>query len=561
MLRYIASRISIVAAAALFALPIANHLAAQESAKAFFKVDIDVQKLLANKALGKMAAQFPLQEIEPELAASGLSLSDFKRIRFASTPSVADFAVFMMEQNAQYSDKMDELGFFKEFDNDNYDEDEEEKRWAELEKFQQKQLEEVQKQRPEFFMQFEFASAEAAKNFMANGFPPDMPEETLNGKTIKRTPAGKMLGIYHDGNTKLTVGSDKYLFGDTTLSGTSSIESYFTKNSDRAVRVAVDLDAVRPQIAKIKSQGEVPIMVFGIVDAIKNAAVAVDLDNNEMANLVVNTDEESNAELIASQINGALRMVKMQAAQAVNSMFNEDSKEAKTMIDFFNSLNCDVDGAAATMSITKPEGFDAIATVAMEKAREAAKRMEKMNNFRQIAIGIHNYYDVFDRCPFPETEGGDTSKDLSWRVSVLQFSDGYATYDKFNVDQAWNSATNLPLSKQAPGVFGMGEKGANTNACWIKASDKPVKFQNIIDGTSNTIMLMENPKKVTWSKPGDLSMDDAVNLVKNLKDGEELIVVFYDASTSTVTNKADIDNFKAMLTLNGGEIVDRSKLK
>ena len=113
MLRYIASRISIIIAAAEFALPTVSHLAAQESAKAFFKVDIDVQKLLANKALGKMAAQVPMREIAPELDASGLSLSDFKRITLAGTSSVADFAVFMMEQNAQYSEKMDELGFFQ----------------------------------------------------------------------------------------------------------------------------------------------------------------------------------------------------------------------------------------------------------------------------------------------------------------------------------------------------------------------------------------------------------------------------------------------------------------
>ena len=370
-----------------------------------------------------------------------------------------------------------------------------------------------------------------------------------------------MLGVYHDGNTRLIVGSDKYLLGDTKLAGTSSIESYFSKYSGRAVRVAVDLDAVRPQIAKIKAKGEIPLMVFGIVDAIKSAAVAVDLDNSEMANLVINTDEEGNAELIASQINGALRMVKMQAAQGVNAMFNEGSKEADTMTDFFNGLNCEVNGAAATMSIVKPEGFDEIAAIAAEKANELAKRAEKMNNFRQIGIAVHNYYDAFDRCPFPETDGGDTSKDLSWRVSVLQFSDGYWTYEKFALGEAWNSATNRPLSETAPDVFGMGDKGGGTNICWIKASDKTVKFDNITDGLSNTIMLMENPNKVTWSKPGDLSTDDAVNLVKNLKDGEELVVVFYDCSTSSVTNKADIDNFKAMLTLNGGEIVDRSKLK
>ena len=90
---------------------------------------------------------------------------------------------------------------------------------------------------------------------------------------------------------------------------------------------------------------------------------------------------------------------------------------------------------------------------------------------------------------------------------------------------------------------------------------KHFKTTSIRDGSANTIMLMENPNKVVWSQPSDLTIDQAVEAVKNLPDGEQLVISFYDASTYSVSNKMDLEQFKAMLTHNGGEIVDKSTIK
>ena len=181
--------------------------------------------------------------------------------------------------------------------------------------------------------------------------------------------------------------------------------------------------------------------------------------------------------------------------------------------------------------------------------------------FKNVAVALIDFTDANDKTPFPEPIVESVSKDLSWRVLVLPFCDGQLHYKKFNIKEAWDSETNLPMSKKMLPLFGMGKTGEKTCVCWIKSTDKNFKRYDIPDGLENTIMFMENPKKVIWSKPGDLTIDQAVSLVKNLPDGEKLIISFYDASTFAVSNKMDLEMFKAMLTFDGGEKVDKSQIK
>ena len=532
-----------------------------DSPKAFFMVDIDLDKARKNELFADSLDKAPLEEFIPDLYGSGMTVADIKHFKASAAPSVVDLGMVIARQDKARSEKMDALGMFDKIDADTYDEEAEEKKWKELEAFEQKLLEEIKQQRPEFFVQIEFTSEQAAKTFIESAFPPDMEAETLNGKTIRRTPAGKMLGIYFDGKTNITVAADKYLFGESKLAPTPLIADYFSKHTDRAFRIGVDLDSVRPQIAKIKELGEIPPMVFGIVDAIRSTTIALDIENSELANIVVNTDTESNAELIASQVNGALRSLKMATEQSVNQMFGEGSEEADALITFVKSWNCDVDGASARMSIVKPAGFDAIVKRAVQEAQAAAQQTSKMNDFRQVAIGLLNFESVHQKFPFGQSTGDEFNKDLSWRVLILPYMETANLSDQFKMDESWDSENNRQFVKQMPVTYGHGSTGEKTGICWIKSTEKSIKFHSIRDGSSNTIMLMENPNKVTWSKPDDLSIDEAVNLVKNLKDGEKLIIGMYDGSVMTVSNQADIETFKAMLTIDGGEIVDTSKIR
>jgi hypothetical protein len=86
----------------------------------------------------------------------------------------------------------------------------------------------------------------------------------------------------------------------------------------------------------------------------------------------------------------------------------------------------------------------------------------------------------------------------------------------------------------------------------------PAQFRDILDGTSNTIMLLQNPAGIPWMEPQDLDIEEAVALVTRLKPGETLIATFYDASTRRIKSGLTAEQVRPFFTWKDGEIVDLS---
>lgn len=187
-------------------------------------------------------------------------------------------------------------------------------------------------------------------------------------------------------------------------------------------------------------------------------------------------------------------------------------------------------------------GFAAIAAglmlPAVQSARQAARRAQATNNLKQIGLAFQNYHDVFRRFP-TSTYDKDGKPLLSWRVHILPFVEAQALYQQFHLDEPWDSDHNKKLITQMPTVYrnpdfvdaertnylaaigpaavfpeGKDEKGAdqavvfrkgNVNVAWARQ----VSFQNITDGTSNTIQVVEaDPEAaVVWTQPDDLAVD------------------------------------------------------
>src|SRR5205814_5154362 len=81
------------------------------------------------------------------------------------------------------------------------------------------------------------------------------------------------------------------------------------------------------------------------------------------------------------------------------------------------------------------------------------------------------------------------------------------------------------------------------------------KMQQIVDGTSNTIMVLEaNPKAaVIWTKPDDLVMDEN-DLFKNLRGqpGDGAYAVFCDGHSMFLKTTIDPKTFLHLLQMNDG---------
>lgn len=196
--------------------------------------------------------------------------------------------------------------------------------------------------------------------------------------------------------------------------------------------------------------------------------------------------------------------------------------------------------------------------------------LELRNKLMQMGLAMHNYHDAFRA--FPTAARYDAKKEkplLSWRVSILPFLEQQALYDKFHLDEPWDSPHNKTLIEQMPAIYrSPGRPGMKAGTtCYVlptgeqaifSATDAAPSFQRITDGTSNTVMVMHTTEKraVVWTKPDDYELD-----AKTLRDAlfakpdAEALVCFADGSVRRLPSTLDDAALLAVFTSRGGEVV------
>ena len=86
----------------------------------------------------------------------------------------------------------------------------------------------------------------------------------------------------------------------------------------------------------------------------------------------------------------------------------------------------------------------------------------------------------------------------------------------------------------------------------------PTRFQEVLDGTSNTIMLVEttSDRAVPWTAPQDYELD-MENPSADLFVNGIAQFLFGDGSVQTFSEDLDLDTLRALFTRQGGETVGR----
>lgn len=182
----------------------------------------------------------------------------------------------------------------------------------------------------------------------------------------------------------------------------------------------------------------------------------------------------------------------------------------------------------------------ALLVPAVQKVREAASRTQCQNNMKQLALGIHNYYGVMKVFPSayraPNFNGG-----WAWNAAILPYVEQTPLYDSagvnfdtattftpsgvFGVANQWTQ-TQLPLFR-CPSDYGpplnpfRGDFAtSNFRVAWgsnptsanfysvgldrggVMYQNSRIKFEQITDGSSNTLMIGEcklDPINAKWA--------------------------------------------------------------
>ncbi|HVT26678.1 MAG TPA: DUF1559 domain-containing protein [Lacipirellulaceae bacterium] len=206
---------------------------------------------------------------------------------------------------------------------------------------------------------------------------------------------------------------------------------------------------------------------------------------------------------------------------------------------------------------------------AVQAAREAARRTASTNDLKQLLLALLLYEDAHKAFPAHAIYSKDGKALLSWRVAILPYIGQQDLYNQFHLDEPWDSEHNRALIARMPAVFQNPNPSlppGKTNylamvgkECVFDGTSKNMRLQNITDGMSHTIMIVEAnaDKAVEWTKPDDVKYD-ATNPTAGLggvRPGGWL-AGFADGHVQMISNSIDINTVKAMFTRAGGELIN-----
>jgi len=203
---------------------------------------------------------------------------------------------------------------------------------------------------------------------------------------------------------------------------------------------------------------------------------------------------------------------------------------------------------------------------------EAAARARQMSNLRQIGTAMYNYQEVHRYFPPVAKLSTDGRPLLSWRVVILPDLDRQDLYQKFHLDEPWDSPHNRALLDQMPDVYrsretiGTGETSmmlfVGRGAAFAAPEDpagRPLRIADIPDGTSNTIMLVEAgpDKAVPWTKPEDLQFQRTnPRAALGTVPRKGFLAALFDGSVRVLPADIEPAHLRALITPNGGEHID-----
>jgi RNA polymerase sigma factor (sigma-70 family) len=200
----------------------------------------------------------------------------------------------------------------------------------------------------------------------------------------------------------------------------------------------------------------------------------------------------------------------------------------------------------------------------------AAGREQVANSLKQLALAMHNYHDQNKNLPPDAIYGKGGKALLSWRVAILPYLEQEALYKQFKLDEPWDSPHNKKLLAKMPKVFAPLAGKAKANTTFFRVftgkdtvfpGKEGIRLQDVLDGTSNTLMIVEAGEAVPWTKPDELPYDAKKPLPKlggQFKDG--FFLARCDGAVQFVRTPINEEVFRALITRNGGEVIDDKEL-
>ncbi len=360
--------------------------------------------------------------------------------------------------------------------------------------------------------------------------------------------------------------------GDTTLKRLAKLKptprpeiaKAFAASGDGAVHVVAVattdtrkiLEEMMPNLPPEIGGGSIKVLTRGL----QWAALKVEIDPQVNFQLIVQASDNAAAKELLGLLTKAMQVAtKEPNLQEILKQFPQ----------FLETFTPKVQDDRLVLRVEEKTLVTSLAPV-VEMMRAAAFRMQSTNNMKQLVLAMHSTHDAFGAFPAAAISDKKGKALLSWRVHILPFIEQDKLYKEFHLDEPWDSEHNIKLVKKMPKLFAssanakLAAEGKTTylgvvgSATMFTGEPKGVRIADVIDGTSNTIFLVDaaDDQAVIWSKPEDLKLDPK-DPHKGISDrfAPDFLVALVDGSVHLLPKKIDKETLNALFTRNGGEAV------
>ncbi|MCI0377207.1 MAG: DUF1559 domain-containing protein [Gemmataceae bacterium] len=190
------------------------------------------------------------------------------------------------------------------------------------------------------------------------------------------------------------------------------------------------------------------------------------------------------------------------------------------------------------------------------------------NNLKQLSLAMHNFHDVHRGLPPPGFDqfmfSPKSQANLSWRVALLPYVEEDIIFRQFQPGEPWNGPNNLRLLSPMPSIFN--PAGPNPTTTYFQVfvgpktpfnnNNQRIGFAQIVDGTSNTFMIVEGGNPVTWTKPDDIPHNFGGPLPKlgNI-NSNGFWVAMCDGSVRFVDRRVSANTLHLLISKDDGMII------
>ncbi|WP_442511008.1 DUF1559 domain-containing protein [Novipirellula sp. SH528] len=204
---------------------------------------------------------------------------------------------------------------------------------------------------------------------------------------------------------------------------------------------------------------------------------------------------------------------------------------------------------------------------AVQAAREAARRMQCSNNIKQIGLALHNYHSAYNTLPPAYTVDANGRPMHSWRSIILPFMEQQGLHERIDFSKPWDAPENLAVAQTVVPQYScpssvvdptMTTYVAVVHPQGIMSGATPTKFRQVVDGLSNTLMVVEadTGNAVNWMSPDDIDLQAFLASGTARDHGGHIggaHVLMGDGAVQFVTDSMDQNLRKALVTKDGNE--------